>query len=136
MTPTPNPAVERASSRKLRLPAAVAGVKRQGPEEQMSVYVVANLVIRDREEYGRYVRAFMPVFREFGGEVLSVQDSPQAIEGSWRYSRTVLLRLPSEQHLRAWFESPGYQAIAKHRWNAAESDVVVLKEFAPSAKAP
>ena len=83
----------------------------------MSVYVLANLIIQDREEYGEYVRAFMPV------------------EGSWRYSRTVLLRLPSENHLRAWYESPEYQAIAKHRWNAAESDVVVLKEFAASAKA-
>jgi len=96
----------------------------------MSVYVLANLVIRDREEYGEYVRAFMPVFRKFQGEVLSVEDSPQTIEGSWRYSRTVLLRLPSEQHLRAWYDSPDYQAIAKHRWNAADSDVVVLKEFA------
>jgi uncharacterized protein (DUF1330 family) len=100
----------------------------------MPVYVLANLVIRDREEYGEYVRAFMPVFREFQGEVLSVQDSPQVIEGSWPYSRTVLLRLPSEEHLHAWYASPSYQSIAKHRWNATESDVVVLKEFAMPAK--
>jgi uncharacterized protein (DUF1330 family) len=100
----------------------------------MSVYVLANLIIRDWEEYGEYVWVFMPAFREFQGEVLFVQDCPQVIEGPWPYSRTVLLRLPSEEHLHTWYASPGCQTIARHRWNAAESDVVVLREFAAPGK--
>ena len=95
----------------------------------MSVYIINNMLIRDREEYRVYERAFMPTFLPSGGEVLAVQDDPKPHEGPWPYSRTVLLRMPSEEQARAWYESAEYQKIARHRWNATQSNVVILPEF-------
>jgi uncharacterized protein (DUF1330 family) len=101
----------------------------------MAVYVLANVVIRNREEYEKYTGAFWPILSKHGGEILSVQDHPQILEGSWPYSRTVLLRLPSEQHMREWYGSPEYQEIAKHRWSSTDTTAVVLNEFRPVASA-
>jgi len=95
----------------------------------MAVYIINNMLIHDPEEYRIYERAFMPTFLPYGGEVLAVQDDPKPHEGTWPYSRTVLLRMPSEEQARAWYESPEYQQIAKHRWNATQSNVVILPEF-------
>ena len=95
----------------------------------MSVYIINNMVIRDRDEYRKYERAFLPTFLRFGGEVLSVQDEPKPREGAWPYSRTVLLRMPSEEQARAWYESAEYQAIVTHRWNSTDSNVVILPAF-------
>ena len=95
----------------------------------MSVYIINNMVIRDREEYAKYERAFLPIFLKYHGEVLALQDGPKAREGIWPYTRTVLLRMPSEEKVREWLESAEYQAIAKHRWNSTESNIVVLPEF-------
>ncbi len=95
----------------------------------MPVYIINNLVIHDREEYKRYERAFLPTFLPYGGEVLAVQDDPQPREGTWPYSRTVLLKMPSEEKARAWIDSPAYQAIVKMRRNSTESNVVMLPGF-------
>jgi uncharacterized protein (DUF1330 family) len=95
----------------------------------MAVYIINNMVIRDREEYGRYERSFLATFLPFGGEVLAVQDDPKPREGAWPFTRTVLLRMPSEDAAREWYESAGYQAIVEHRWNSTASNVVILPEF-------
>jgi len=95
----------------------------------MSVYIINNMVVHDSDEYRKYERAFLPTFLRYGGEVLAVQDDPQPREGQWPYTRTVLLRMPSEEQMRAWYESADYQAILKHRLNGTHSNVVVLPEF-------
>lgn len=95
----------------------------------MAVYVINNMTIHDREGYDRYVRGFWPLFLKHGGEVLAVQDDPQPLEGTWPYARTVILRMPSDEALHAWYDSPEYQAIAQDRYKAVESNIVVLPEF-------
>jgi uncharacterized protein (DUF1330 family) len=100
----------------------------------MSVYIINNMVIHDREEYGKYVRAFLPIFLKYHGEVVALQDNPTALEGAWPYSRTVILRMPSAEKTREWYESPEYQAIAAYRWKSTESNVVILPEFSGAAR--
>jgi uncharacterized protein (DUF1330 family) len=96
----------------------------------MTVYVVNNLRIHDRAEYGEYVSGFMEAFRGCGGEILAVQDAPQAFEGEWPYDRTVLLRFPSRGAITKWVQSPAYQAIVGHRHRGAQSNIVILDAFA------
>lgn len=95
----------------------------------MSVYVINNMVVRDRDEYMEYVRAFMPVFLKYDGTVVAAQDDPKPLEGSWPYSRTIVLRLPSMERAMQWYESAEYRAIAVHRWNSTQSNVVILPGF-------
>ncbi len=102
----------------------------------MSIYVINNMRIHDREAYDRYVRAFLPLFLKHGGEVLALQDDPQPLEGAWPFARTVILRMPSEEALRAWYESPEYQPLMRQRLAAAECHIVVLPEFVMPARKP
>jgi uncharacterized protein (DUF1330 family) len=95
----------------------------------MAVYIINNMTIHDRAEYGRYLHAFMGVFAKFSGEILAAADAPAPVEGEWPYDRTILLRFPSREEARRWSESPEYREIAQHRWNATKSNVVFLDEF-------
>lgn len=95
----------------------------------MPVYVVALLEIHDRAEYGRYEDGFLPVFLEHEGEVLGVDESVNAVEGEWPWTRTVLLRFPDEAALQRWYTSPGYQAILPHRLKGARASIGVVKGF-------
>lgn len=97
----------------------------------MSVYVINNLTIHDHAAYRRYLAAFMPVFTRHGGEVLAVQNAPQALEGQWPFDRTVLLRFPTRQAFERWASSPEYQAIAVDRHAGTTSNVVVLDGVPP-----
>jgi uncharacterized protein (DUF1330 family) len=92
----------------------------------MTVYVINSMTIRDRTEYEAYLRAFMPVFRQYEGTVLAAQDTPQALEGTWPYDRTILLGFPTREAFERWSQSPEYQDIARHRHAGTVSNVVVL----------
>ena len=95
----------------------------------MSVYLINNMRIHDRTLYERYAAGMLPAFLAMGGEVVAVADAPKPLEGDWPYDRTVLLRFPSLDAARAWWESPEYQAIAPLRHQSARSNVVVLDAF-------
>jgi len=92
----------------------------------MSAYFVAQITIRDDSAYQKYLDGFDEVFARFDGEVVAVDDQPAVLEGSWHRTRFVLIRFPSEQKLRLWYESPEYQAIARSRQAASEADVLLV----------
>jgi uncharacterized protein (DUF1330 family) len=97
----------------------------------MAVYLVAQITIHDREEYGIYEAGFLEVFAQFEGELLAVSEEPTVIEGQWPCTRTVLMRFPSAEEARRWYASPQYQAIAEHRFRASTGNAVVVEEFIP-----
>ncbi|MBM4265893.1 MAG: DUF1330 domain-containing protein [Deltaproteobacteria bacterium] len=90
----------------------------------MSVYIVASIAVEDWEEYAKYQAGFLDVFARYNGELLAVSDEPRVIEGEWPFTRAVVLRFPSEEDARLWYESPEYQAIAQHRWRASKGTVI------------
>lgn len=92
----------------------------------MSVYIINNMNIHDHDEYKAYLRAFMPVFQNYGGKVLAAQNQPAPVEGEWPYERTILLSFPSRALAEQWAASPEYQQIAKHRRAGTTSNVVYL----------
>jgi uncharacterized protein (DUF1330 family) len=95
----------------------------------MSVYLVGQITIHDRDQYGRYESGFLEVFEQFNGELLAVSEEPITVEGQWPCTRTVLMRFPSADEARRWYASPQYQAIAQHRLRASTGNIVMVDEF-------
>ena len=93
----------------------------------MAVYIVAQLNIHDRAEYDKYQAGFLDVFAKYAGQLLVVSETPEVIEGEWPYTRTVLIRFPSAEEARRWYESPEYQAIAQHRLRGSKANIVIVE---------
>lgn len=81
----------------------------------MSVYIIARFNIHDRSEYDQYSAGFQEVFKKFDGRMLSVDEDPLVLAGTWDDTRSVIIEFPSQQSALAWMNSDDYQAIAKHR---------------------
>ena len=92
----------------------------------MSAYFVALIDIHDAELYGEYLEGFDEVFAKYHGEVVAVEDQPRVLEGDWPAGRLVLIRFPTEQALRSWYESPEYQRILEYRRKASTGCVAVV----------
>jgi uncharacterized protein (DUF1330 family) len=92
----------------------------------MAVIVIAQVDIHDRDAYGRYEAGFLDIFARSGGELLAVSDSAEVIEGEWPCTRTVVLRFPSAEVMRRWYDSPEYQALAQHRFAGARANIVMV----------
>ncbi|MGZ5874289.1 MAG: DUF1330 domain-containing protein [Bradyrhizobium sp.] len=97
----------------------------------MTVYAIALLSIADRQRYGTYERGFVDIFSQYGGKLLAVDEAPTVKEGDWPYTRTVLIEFPTAEAFDAWFDSPEYQALAKHRHAASTGSIAVIKSFTP-----
>ncbi len=95
----------------------------------MSVYVITNLVIKDQAPYRSYEQAFKAILAKAPGKLLSVCDQPEAVEGQWPFSRTVLLWFPSRQAAARLYSSPEYRAIVPDRWHSTLGNVVLLDAF-------
>jgi len=93
----------------------------------MSSYFVANIRITDEVEYSKYLENVESVFNKFNGEYLAVDSNPTILEGSWEYSRVVLIRFPDKDSLDKWYYSDEYQAILKYRLSAADCDTIIVE---------
>ncbi len=81
----------------------------------MSVYIISQITIHNREEYNKYAEGFMDVFTQFDGKMLSVDEDPRVLLGEWNATRSVLIEFPDEDAAMAWMKSDAYKKIAKHR---------------------
>ena len=95
----------------------------------MSVYLIAQINIHNRERYAQYEAGFMEIFAQYGGEMLAVDEAPTVLEGQWPHTRTVLIRFADKVSADAWYKSDAYQQLACHRWEASAADVAILQGF-------
>ncbi len=93
----------------------------------MSVYFIANIKIHDEREYEEYLKAADEAFKGSLGEYLAVDENPEVLEGSWDYTKVVVIRFPDRETLLRWYNSPAYQRILKHRLSAAGCDTIIAE---------
>ncbi|RAK62062.1 DUF1330 domain-containing protein [Phenylobacterium kunshanense] len=96
----------------------------------MTCYLVGRIAIHDRERYGRYAAAFMPVLKQYGGRLLVSEENPEPLEGDWDGRKLVLLAFDSRNAALAWANSPEYREIAKDRIAGSDAIVVLAEGFA------
>jgi uncharacterized protein (DUF1330 family) len=92
----------------------------------MSVYFIVQAKILDEAEYGKYLEVIDDVFSKYNGEYLAVEDHPFILEGSWDYSRIVVIRFDNRADFDAWYYSDDYQGIIKHRLDGADCDTLLI----------
>lgn len=93
----------------------------------MSVYIIARFKIHDRSEYDKYSAGFPEVFKRFDGKLLSVDEDPMVLAGTWDDTRSVIIEFPSKESALAWMTSDDYQAIAKHRNAGSTANSILVK---------
>lgn len=93
----------------------------------MTVYVIAQLKMTDRASYDRYQARFLEVFKKFSGRLLSADESPTVLEGTWDRDKLVLMSFPDETAFRAWVNSAEYLEISRDRKAGAQAVVLLVK---------
>lgn len=91
----------------------------------MSAYVIARYRITDPEGYAGYGPLAGPSVAKHGGEVVVADQSALAMEGE-QPDNVVVLRFPSVDAARTWYESEDYQAAVPHRTKHTEGGSLVI----------
>lgn len=98
----------------------------------MAVYFIARYNVTNPEGFAEYGATVRPTFAGHDVEFLAVGTGREVIEGS-APDHTVVLKFPSKEAFRGWYDSPAYQAIKHHRIDNTQGDAVLVEGFAPPA---
>lgn len=93
----------------------------------MSYYFIANIRINEPDTYQKYINQADQVFEKFNGAYLVVDNEAEILEGSWDYTRNVIIKFEAKQDFEDWYQSKEYQAILKHRLAGADCDTILVK---------
>ena len=98
----------------------------------LPVYMIANLVVHDADEYRNYEKGFFPILKRYNGEFVTFDDNHDCLEGSAPLpGRVIIFKFPSEQVARAWYNDEEYQALSEFRRAGTELKSLTLVHTLP-----
>ena len=102
---------------------------------EQKVFMMANLMINDKDKYQVYEKGFFPILKKYDGEFITYDDSVETFEGSSPLEgRAIIFSFPSPEKAREWFNDPEYQELAKNRRTAAELKNLSMIKSLPARK--
>ena len=99
----------------------------------MSVaYIIVDMQINDMAQYQQYMAAAPAAVAAAGGEYLVRGGRFETLEGAWQPSRIAMLRFPSYEKAKAFYDGEMYRTARTKRLGATEFFNMVLVEGVPA----
>ena len=95
----------------------------------MSVYLIADLTIRDRDAFAAYVKVAGPLIEKFGGRVVARSDAATALEGV-PPNHFVVIQFESMDAAKRFYHSEEYREPLRRRLGGIATGRVFLVEGA------
>ena len=93
-----------------------------------AAYVIVDMKISDPDRYKAYMAAAPATIAAAGGEYLVRGGRHERLEGDWQPARLAILRFPSLEQAKAWYDGEQYRAARAHRAGATEYFNMVVVE--------
>lgn len=85
----------------------------------MSAYVIVGVDVLDEEACLAYAAVAQSSILSHGGRYLVAGPTPEAVEGTWDFSRLLVVEFPDMDRIREWYDSPEYRRALEIRKGAA-----------------
>ena len=92
-----------------------------------SAYILANVDVTDPQQYEEYRKLSTLAMQAHGAEVCVRGGATEVLEGDWTPRRVVLLKFPSMEKARAFYDSPEYRKAKDARQGAAVMRMVAIE---------
>ena len=91
-------------------------------------YLLVTMNISDPERYKQYMAEAPASVKAFGGEYLVRGGKQETLEGDWNPHRVAMLRFPSYEQAKAFYDDAHYTRVRGLRAGATEYFNMVLVE--------
>ena len=92
-----------------------------------SAYLIANVDVTDPAQYEEYKKLSSIAMRAHGAEICIRGGKVEVLEGDWNPSRFVMLKFPSVEQARAFYDSAEYGPAREARRGAAIMRMVIVE---------
>jgi len=93
-------------------------------------YLLVEMKVTDPDRYKQYMAEAQEVVKAMGGEYLVRGGRHEVLEGGWSPARLAVLRFPTFEQAKAFYDSRPYQAARAKRLGATQFFNLVLVEGA------
>ena len=93
-----------------------------------AAYIFVDMQISDMEQYKKYMAAAPAAVAAAGGEYLVRGGKVETLEGNWKPARIAMLRFPSYDAAKTFYDAELYRAARGKRKGATEFFNMVLVE--------
>jgi uncharacterized protein (DUF1330 family) len=97
----------------------------------MPAYVIADIEVKDQDAFGEYRARVGGTIEKYGGRYLVRGGAHEAVEGTWKPRRLIVLEFPDLRTANAWYRSPEYAPLIAMRQKAADGSVVIVDGHVP-----
>jgi uncharacterized protein (DUF1330 family) len=91
-------------------------------------YILVDSQVTDPEKFKQYGALAPAAVAAAGGEYLARGGKSEVLEGDWQPPRLTVLRFPSYDSAKAFYDSAAYQDVREHRVGATHHFNMVLVE--------
>ena len=91
-------------------------------------YLIVEMKLSDPEQYKQYMAAAPAAVKAAGGEYLVRGGRHETLEGDWQPHRVAMLRFPSYEQAKAFYDGQAYTRIRALRLGATDYFNMVLVE--------
>ena len=91
-------------------------------------YIIVDMQISDMEQYKQYMAAAPAAVKAAGGEYLVRGGRFEVMEGQWQPARVAMLRFPSFEQAKAFYDGEMYKAARAKRAGATQFFNMILVE--------
>ena len=93
----------------------------------MSAYIIANVAVTNPTQYEEYKKFSTLAMQAHGAEPCVRGGAVQVLEGDWRPDRVVVLKFPSVEAARRFYDSAEYARAKEARNGAAVMRMIVVE---------
>jgi uncharacterized protein (DUF1330 family) len=97
-----------------------------------AAYIIVDLQISNMEQYKQYMAEAPVTIKAAGGEYLVRGGQFEALEGQWQPGRVAMLKFPSYEIAKTWYDGEMYRAARAKRLGATEFFNMILVEGIPA----
>ena len=94
----------------------------------MSGYAIAQIEVKNPENYKEYLANVTEIVTKFGGEFLVRGGEFEHVEGEWKNTRKIVINFPSYKKALEWYHSEEYKPIRKIQLDNDEKNQKKIKE--------
>lgn len=92
-----------------------------------AAYLIGQIDVHDPESYANYTAQTPGTVQAFGGEFIVRAGQVEHLEGEAPLPRVVVIKFPSFDAAKAWYDSEAYQAILPIRQAASSGHAFIVE---------
>jgi uncharacterized protein (DUF1330 family) len=97
-----------------------------------AAYVIVEMKVSDPDQYKQYMAAAPATVAAHGGEYIIRGGRQESLEGDWQPARVAVLKFPSYDQAKAWYDGEQYRSVRAKRAGATEYFNMIVVEGVPA----